>query len=402
VDAGGRFVTGRGRAVSAWGLLAAVMTVSPVVLYFSLSDPGGLKDMHTPDDVQWLASYVAMAVVGAVVASRRRVIVGWLFLATGVAGVSNMGAQLYAVRSTLVDPHTLPLPDVAAWVTGWSWPLSLSAAILGILFFPTGRLPSRMWRVVPLVLLASTAAIVLACMVGLWPLRRRLVIELQNPHALDGTAVQHVMMVAYPVMMGCVFAAMVSLVVRFRRSNGVERQQLKWIALVAAVAAPALVVQTVSPWAPSGSWAYYLTGALSSPTWFAAAAAFAIMRYRLYDIDRILSRTVAYLLVTGGLVAVYLGCVALTTAVVGSRSQAGVAVSTLVAAAVFQPLRRRVQSAVDHRFNRTRYDAVRTAERFSASLRAQVDLDQVSTGLLAVVGHSFQPSAVSLWLRGAP
>ena len=208
-------------------------------------------------------------------------------------------------------------------------------------------------------------------------------------------------------MIAVVFLAMASLVVRYRRAVGVERQQLKWFAAVIAIAGPALAIAILTSGTTSGTIAD-----VSGATWGIAvislallpvAIGIAILRYRLYEIDRLISRTIGYATVTGVLVVVFAAAILLFQAVLAPLTQGNtvsVAASTLVVAALFQPLRRRVQSRVDRRFNRARYDAERIVAAFAGRLRDEVDLGQLRTEITAAVDHTVQPIAVSLWLRG--
>ena len=232
----------------------------------------------------------------------------------------------------------------------------------------------------------------------------------QNPFAVNGSIGDLLSLagtVAVIVMIAVVFLAMASLVVRYRRAVGVERQQLKWFAAVIAIAGPALAIAILTSGTTSGTIAD-----VSGATWGIAvislallpvAIGIAILRYRLYEIDRLISRTIGYATVTGVLVVVFAAAILLFQAVLApltGGNTVSVAASTLVVAALFQPLRRRVQSRVDRRFNRARYDAERIVAAFAGRLRDEVDLGQLRTEITAAVDHTVQPIAVSLWLRG--
>ena len=225
------------------------------------------------------------------------------------------------------------------------------------------------------------------------------VVPVAKPFALDGpagAAAGVLNWVGFAVMFACVPAAALSVVLRFRSSRGVERQQLRWVAFGAgaAVAGPLLLVPLDAlGLAPTDSFSWPLL--LSVPL----SIAVAVLRYRLWDLDRLVSRTVTYALVTAVLVLPYLAIVAATPRLVGGSGSLAVAAATLAVAALFQPLRRRVQGLVDRRFNRRRYDAARTLEGFVARLRDQVDLDALHGELLGVVDQTMQPTRASLWLR---
>jgi peptidoglycan/LPS O-acetylase OafA/YrhL len=192
----------------------------------------------------------------------------------------------------------------------------------------------------------------------------------------------------------------VCVVLRFRSSRGVERQQMRWVAAGAAAAVGGLLVGLPSGLGIAPNWISFIVypALLSVPV----GVAVAVLRYRLWDLDRLVSRTVTYAVVTGLLVLPYLAIVAATPRLAEGSGSLAVAAATLAAAALFQPLRRRVQDLVDRRFNRRRYDAARTLDAFAARLRDQVDLDALHGELLAVVDQTMQPTQASLWLRHAP
>jgi hypothetical protein len=218
-------------------------------------------------------------------------------------------------------------------------------------------------------------------------------------HGWAGSAATVVSWAGFAVLFACIPAAAVSVMLRFRASRGVERQQLRWVAAGAAVAVagPALVLPFEALVLRTEPSAFSIPMLLSVPL----AIAVAVLRYRLWDLDRLVSRTVTYALVTALLAVPFLLVVPATTKLVEGSGSLAVAAATLAAAALFQPLRRRVQALVDRRFNRRRYDAARTVEGFAARLRDQVDLDALHGELLAVVDQTMQPTRVSLWLRSS-
>jgi hypothetical protein len=282
----------------------------------------------------------------------------------------------------------------------WHWyPLLVLALMAPLLLFPTGRLASPRWRPVAWVLVGGTALITLAA-----ALRPQLefgevtLVLIDNPIGIEaiGNPEQTLSWLSL-VLVGCALAALVSLVLRFRRARGTERQQLKWFVYGAAVVA---VLVPLADWDVVGQ----IPGwdALSSASFalLPVSVGIAILRHRLWDIDRLINRTLVYGLVTAilaggyGLLALGLGSFA------GQGSSLVVAAATLAVAAAFQPLRRRVQAVVDRRFNRSRYDAEQAIGGFSARLRDQIELDALSGELLAVVEQTVQPIGASLWLRG--
>jgi hypothetical protein len=201
--------------------------------------------------------------------------------------------------------------------------------------------------------------------------------------------------VLWPFVPVCAIGALASIVVRYRRAGGVERQQLKWLVFAGVVSAPLILLDEVLPASSRLSGSVAL---LDSPAFGAIAIALAVLRYRLYDIDRIVSRTVSYGLVTGVVVGVYVGLVALIETVLGFSSSIAVAASTLAAAALVQPVRRRVQKAVDRRFDRAAYDARRTVDSFANRLRDEVDVDRIHHDLVTTVDTSIAPASISLWV----
>jgi hypothetical protein len=279
-------------------------------------------------------------------------------------------------------------------VTSWIWAPAISVLVLVLIYFPTGQLPSRRWRWLPWVAVSVTSLIVVTTAVDLWPQRGAALLG-PNADLVRATFSAHVIGVLWPFIPICAIAAMASVVVRYRRAAGLERQQLRWLVLAGAVSAPMIVVGELL--APSSPF-YTAAQLLNSPAWCAIAIAIAILRYRLYDLDRIVSRTVSYAVVTGVVVGVYVGAVALTETVLGFSSSVAVAASTLAAAALFQPIRRRVQRLIDRRFNRRAYDAARIVETFSTRLREEVDVDTVRLLLLNTVDDAVAPATASLWL----
>ncbi|HET7529515.1 MAG TPA: histidine kinase N-terminal 7TM domain-containing protein [Mycobacteriales bacterium] len=344
-------------------------------------------------------TFLTFATVGWLIAVRRpRAPLGWLFLAIGVVTavgiVTDAVVQLGLHRGWA--PHGFVL--VAAWVQMWYWyPLLLMSTAYTLLLFPDG-LPSRRWRPVLLVLTIGLAAMVVTA--ALAPTIDYGKANVPNPIGVASgwkdVESSPVFNVAGIVLAACLLASVASLGVRFRRARGLERAQLKWFFLGASFLGVVLLASLFSRSFNNSS-----ANDVLAPFVFMSmplACGVAILRYRLYDIDRVVSRTVSYAVVTGVIVAFYVGIVALIESVLTFSSSVAVAASTLAAAAAFQPLRRVVQRRVDHRFDRAAYDARRTVERFSASLRDQVDVDAVSADLLTTVTFAVAPAVVSLWL----
>jgi hypothetical protein len=340
---------------------------------------------------------VSAAAVGAVLASRRpRHPVGWLLLGVGLALHVSLLVQSYVDYGLLARPGSLP---AARYLAGFSYstvPIWLSCAGFVLLLTPTGSLPSPRWRWWARVAAAAPVVVVLGSVVQPDPLAPD---YRGNPLAIPALA----RVLVVPAVAGVVIVLVAllvgagSLVWRFRRARGVERQQLRWLAYAAALAAGLLLVALAA-------------GVLAKDEVVSASLALgvallplatgaAILRYRLYDLDRIISRTLAYGLLTVLLGGGYAGVVLGLGQLLGRDSSLVVAAATLAVAAVFQPARRRIQALVDRRFNRRRYDAARTIAAFSARLRQQVDLDTLTAELLGVVELTMQPTSASLWLR---
>ncbi len=342
---------------------------------------------------------VSAATVGAVVASRRhRHSVGWLLLATGLTMVADLGVNAYARYGVVVRPGSLPGARYLAGVSFGIFLVWVSLAGFVLLLTPTGSLPSPRWRWWARVAGAGPVLMMLNAAIDPQPLYPEHP-EVGNPLAVSAL---RPLQVAVGIAGGAIIlvslvVAAVSLVLRYRRAHGTERLQLRWLAFAAALAAGLLVVAVVAGFVV-GSDAVVLAALGAMVALLPLATGAAILRYRLYDLDRIISRTLAYGLLTVLLGGAYVVVVLGLGRLLGRDSSLVVAAATLAVAAVFQPARRRVQRLVDRRFNRRRYDAARTIAAFSARLRDHVDLDTLAADLLAVVDQTTQPTQASLWL----
>ncbi len=394
--------TRRGPGVLAWALWAlAVLGLAAVPWLDSLLRRAGRPELVTfgADAIPFVLAMVSAATVGAVLAGRRpRHPVGWLLLALGLSLSATAVAEWYGRYGLLARPGSLPAASYAALYDDASfivWP-----ALIGfvLLLTPTGSLPSPRWRRWARIAAAAPVVALLAAALRSAPFDPPYQAVI-SPLAVRALArpVLWVGAVAIVVTVLGVLAGAASLVVRFRRAQGVERQQLRWVALAAALAAgAALVVLTGMVTATP---ALYIWAAGAYVAVLPVAIAAAIARYRLYDLDRIISRALAYGLLTVVLGTCYSGVVLLLGQLLGRRSSLAVAGATLAAAGLFQPARHRIQQAVDRRFNRRRYDAALTIQAFSARLRDEIDLDTLTGELLAVVDRTMQPTRASLWLR---
>jgi len=350
------------------------------------------------------------ATLGLVIATRRpRHPVGWLLVGLGLAGSLQLVAGQYAA---LAGPAGLPGRLQAMWTASLFQVTWVGLVLLLLLLFPTGRLPSPRWRPVAWSVVAGAGLTLVTR--ALDPKTLSDTPGYRNPFArpaLEPVLGPLKVLAGTLVFVGLV-GSLASLVVRLRRSRGRERQQLKWfvyVTLVGIVAIyrldPLLALLTGQPLASSSRGVLALLNPwVLAPLALPIAVTVAIARHRLYDIDRVLNRTLVYGLLTALLGSVYAAGVFLLGRLLdpaNGQSELAVAASTLAVAALFQPARRRVQTTVDRRFNRARYDAARTVEAFSARLRDEVDLDTLSAELLTVVDQTVQPTQASLWLRPA-
>jgi hypothetical protein len=390
--------------VAAWALWALALFGFATVPWFDhlMLEAGRpeLRQLNASTIPYLLAIFVA-ATVGAVLASRLpRHPVGWLLLALGLSVTGSGVADGYARYGLVARPGALP---AARWVAIYSPATTIIwLALVGfvLLLTPTGSLPSLRWRWWAGVAAAAPVVFVVALTVG-----PGLVIP-PYESAVEPVTIPALASAVVVAIIGAFFLTVASLLVgagslvaRFRHARGVERQQLRWLALAAALTGVGAAVVGIGM--AMGGTAVPLFAAGLCLMLLPLATGAAILRYRLYDLDRIISRTLAYGLLTvllgGGYAVVALGLGEL----IGRDSSLVVAAATLAVAASFQPLRRRVQAAVDRRFNRRRYDAAQTIAEFGGRLRQQVDLDTLTAELLAVAGQTMQPTSVSLWLRPA-
>ncbi len=344
---------------------------------------------------------VGYSTVGAIVASRLpESPIGWLFCAIGLTfGVSHFSAE-YAAYALLAPSRSLPGGEALAWLTSWVWVGGLGLIVYLDLLFPNGRLPSARWR-----WFAWFTAIALLPAAILAALSPGLILSstLHNPLGIEELPNASKAIEAF--MYALVVVGASSMLARLRHAGRIERQQIKWFAYATAVAISGVILKnTVYP-AVGVIWVWWVglvlttVGVVSSPV----AMGIAIFRYRLYQIDILINRTLVYGSLTAVLVAVYLGGVVFLQyafrSLTGEGSQLAVVASTLIIAALFIPLRRRIQSFIDRRFYRSKYDARKTLEAFSAKLRNETDLDALSDDLVGVVRETMQPAHVSLWLR---
>ncbi len=396
---------GRRAAWLAWSLVA--LSVAPLLGGIALSQMTRSTAPELPydgpvDAVFTLATLLTFSVVGAIIASRHpRNTIGWLFCTVGLVVSLDTLAWGYAEFWFSGSSGSRSLGETAAWFSSWSWTLLVVVpTTFLLLLFPDGRLPSRRWRPVAWCAGLGIISFVVGYALDAGPLGG--FPQLDNPYGIDSPIVGIVTVAANIVVGGSMVAAAISVIVRARRAGRVERQQIKWLAYGGAVVVGTIFVSGgISVWSETASIAAISLGLLGLPVF----TGIAIVRHRLYDIDLIINRTLVYGVLTGTLALVYFGGVTATQVIFRTltgqeeQPQLAIVVSTLVIAALFNPLRRRIQSFIDRRFYRRKYDARKTLEAFSVKLRHETNLEALNSELVGVARETMQPAHVSLWLR---
>ena len=360
--------------------------------------------------------FLTFPLVGALIASNRpKNPIGWICLAVGIfwmlANLSS-GYGMYGLR--VASPGSIPFPAAIGSLGEWMWAPAVGLGIYLILLFPDGRLPSRRWR--PLAWLSGAAIFLVSAGFALSPRPMEGLLGIRNPFGLEeypwiADTAQGVMLL---LLFLCIVASAASLVLRFVRSGGEEREQIKWLAFAASILglvgfSSFVIPGIIVPDATGGAnrlWENLLEDAATlSFAGVPVAVGVAILKYRLYDIEVVINRTLVYGSLTAMLALVYFGGVATTQAIFRAltgqeeQPQLAVVVSTLVIAALFNPLRRRIQSFIDRRFYRSKYDARKTLDAFSTKLRDETDLEVLNDELVGALRETMQPEHVSLWLR---
>jgi hypothetical protein len=349
------------------------------------------------NDVSYLLIGVTLTLVGAFLAVKRGGnIVSWTALGGGVSLCLVAFVEQYAILS-MTSATTWPAQLLMLWLSQWTWLLPYISLILSLHYYPTGRLLSPRWRwVVAISLLgyaALTARLAFSATLDVGEPANR--IGIPNPLGFLPTPEESSFIYFLAVIFMTIAAALASLGLRYYRARGIEREQMKWLLFTGALFIIAVTLNFAEvPW--SGIIINLIS--LGIPL----AIAVAILRYRLFDIDVIVRRTTSYAIITGLLALVYFGSIVvlqqLLTPITG-ESDAAVVLSTLLIAALFLPIRRRVQDAIDRRFNRTRYNAEKTLEAFAATVRNETDLDALTTELLRVIQETMEPESLSIWLK---
>jgi hypothetical protein len=407
-------VRGRGR-VGRHGLLSAAVRLAGwlvVPLFVASACAGYLLELRAglwdnenePENLALLAGFGAFAMVGSVLAIKRPANpIGWIMAAIALlSGVAHAGDS-YAAYVIVTHGRPDALAVVCAWVGGWYWFFTLALALVYLpLFFPDGRLPSRRWLPLAVVSgVATLATVVLAALADAMPVNEAPGYQIDNPMGIEGLGFVEDLPIVSNLLTGVlsigVVGAAASVVIRFRRSRGVERQQMKWFVYTAALLIVAVVSGPLVPDVVDN--AVFGAVFIALPT----SIGIAVLKYRLYDIDLIVNRSLVYGSLTVMLVAFYFGGIVVLqrvfVALTGQQSTLAVVASTLAIAALFNPLRHRVQAFVDRRFYRKKYDAAKTLAIFNSRLREETDLDSLIDDVLGVVRETMQPAHASLWLR---
>jgi hypothetical protein len=350
---------------------------------------------------------VSFSPVGAIIAPRLppRNPIGWLFCAIGLFGALRLFTAEYAITTLLAAPGSwlslMPGGGALAWISSWVWVVHFGPFIFLALLFPDGRLPSPRWR--PFAALVALAVAEGTVAVALWPGTAARFDSVTSPLGIEVAA--NVINPVETIMYILALTAAASLLVRLIRSKGIERQQVKWFAFAVGMLAISTTLAYVVSEAMDVLWLGWISSVLVivSMVSLPVAMSIAILRYRLYQIDSLINRTLVYGSLTAVLALVYFCTIVVLQRVLvvltGQESTLAVVASTLLIAALFSPLRRTIQFFIDRRFYRRKYDARKTLEAFSAQLRNETDLDALSDELVSVVRETMQPEHASLWLR---
>src|SRR5215212_6629774 len=413
----------------AWCLwLLCVALISFALLFYFLASPTPATDTPPALTAFLRALSLAFPTVGALVASRRpENPIGWIFCGTGLLYGVQAFASGYADYALLGHTGSLPGGELMAWISGWiGVPVLPLAGVLLVLLFPSGKLLSRKWQLVVWMAVCGSAMLALGAALGPGSLSFQPTFD--NPLGLGGAigklgpsesspffdqpslarpadtkanagVVDILVRTGFFIVLVSWLFAVAAMIMRMDQARGAERQQLKWFVYTVTL----LVVGFLAALLGFGQHSVAWNIGIAAFNFLPIAAGIAILRYRLYDIDVVINRTLVYGVLTAALALVYVGCIVLLQglfrALTGGTSQLAVVASTLAIAALFVPLRRRVQAFIDRRFYRRKYDIATTLQAFNVRLRNDVDLDDVADDLVEVVKETMQPAHVSLWLR---
>jgi hypothetical protein len=391
----------RATSALAWsiGFASLALALASLVLWVVTGGTQGSLSIPAPGIA------IAFPLVGALIAARRpENPVGWVMLMVGVGGALTLASGVYGYAALISRP-SLPGEDWAYWVSSWVWTVAFFPLVTILVpIFPTGRLPSRRWRPV-LVAAVVVLATVVVCGAFVDPIRTpSLTQTIPNPIGVGGPALATIESIAYVTGLVLMVLCVVGLVLRYRRSTGVLRLQLSWFTWAFAVAVFFLIVNFMAA-GPNGedTTVAAIAGVLMSAgfAFVAVGVGIAVLRYRLYDIGRIINRTIVYALLTAVLVGLYAAIVVGIGSLLGGRSSPVlIAAATLVVAALAGPARRRIQTLIDRRFYRRRYDAERVLAEFGSRLRDEVDVDELRRLLGTTAERTVQPERVGVWIRG--
>lgn len=380
------------------GLTLTLLLVWALLLASHITVPGAAPYEYWKENLLTALVYTAL---GVLIANRQPWHpIGWLFVVIGLSSGVQICLGEYAAAA--LDTERLPGDSLAAWLSQLVQISSLLLIVFALLLFPTGRLISARWRPVAWLAVLGTTLALLGNSLLPGPIQYLTVTAFTNPFGMDSAIPGALTVAGGVVFIAAAFGAVLSLILRLFRSRGEERQQLKWFVVVAVVGSATLFgVSVLFPRLMNGEMGSLLwTFAGTAP---AVAVGLAILRYRLYDIDVVINRTLVYVVLTASLVLVYVGSVVLLQQVfrtlTGGESQLAVVASTLAIAALFNPLRRRIQNFIDRIFYRGKYDSARILASFGARLRNETELDRLNNDLVSVVRETMQPAYVSLWLR---
>ena len=420
-DVGGGRRSARAVFWLAWAFtgLSLLLCAASIALYVatrSVEPPSSWGTGGESGVLIFVLPFLAFPLVGALVASRRpENPIGWICLAVGIIWMIMLISTSYGLYGLLVRPGSVPFPAAIGSLGEWLWVPAVG--LLGtylILLFPDGRLPSRRWR--PLAWLSGAVIVLASAGFALSPGPMDGLPEIPNPFGLEQYPwVADAALGAMLLLPLCILASAVSLVLRFLHSRGEQREQIKWLAFAASILGLGLssfLIPGIMPEATGGAdplWQNLLEDAVTlSFAGVPVAVGIAILRYRLYEIDLIINRTLVYGALTATLALVYFGGVLTTHTVFRAltgqehQPQLAIVVSTLAIAALFNPLRRRIQGFIDRSFYRRKYDATKALTQFSSKLRDETDLERLGDEMVAVVRETMQPAHVSLWLRPDP
>ena len=384
----------------AWGLLVLILVLSAAGWVVRTAWHAVPDDLSTSGAIAFTAAMIVFGTVGVLVVMHVPANpLGWMFLSIAllVEGLIGLTGQ-YAYQGLVQEPGSLPGALFAAWVYNWLWFPAVALILLVPILYPTGRAPGRRWRAVLNGLIGMVTVITALIMFNPGPLNDGTPPLPDNPvgiGALESVPGDAIIAIAFSLL---VLSAALSMIVRFRRSRGDERQQMKWMTFAAVFLAAGVIVPGLVGIKDTGD-VFFAVSISMLPI----ALGIAMLKYRLYEIDRLINRTLVYAALSLVLGAAYVGLVLAGQALFASfagGSNLAIAASTLVVAALFLPVRSRVQRFVDRRFYRRRYDAQRTLEGFGSRLREQVDLQTLVGELRSAVDETMQPAHVALWLRG--